>query len=104
MGNGNIIKAGIITLLVIFLFFLGVQIYSFLLQTKKSEMEYIELQNKLQQAKDDQNRFAADMDYYANPENLKKELKGRFNLKEPGEKMIILVNKSTSSIQSSTPR
>ncbi len=104
MGGGNIIKAGVVMLLVVFLFVLGTQIYSFVLQTNKTQKDFTELQNKLQQAKEDQGRFTADMNYYLNPENLKKELKGRFNYKEPGEKMLILVNKSSSSTSSSTPR
>ena len=105
MEGGNMLKAGGSVLLVLLLFFLSVQIYSFVSQTNKTEREYAELQNKLKQAKEDQNKFVADMDYYLNPENLKKELKGRFNYREPGEKMLILVNKGTSSlVSSSTPQ
>lgn len=105
MESGNIIKAGVIVLLAALLFILGVQIYTFVLQTNRTEKDVAELQNKLHQAKEDQNKFTADMNYYLNPENLKKELKGRFNYKDPGEKMLILVNKSdSSSISSSTPR
>ncbi len=105
MESGNIIKAGATVLLAVLLFVLGAQIYSFVLQTNKTEKDITELQNKLQQAKEDQNKFTADMNYYLNPENLKKELKGRFNYKEPGEKMLILVNKNNpSSTSSSTPR
>lgn len=105
MGNENLIKVGAIALLGILLFFLGTQIYSFVSQTSKAEKEYVELQHKLQQAKEEQAKLAADADYYLNPENLKKELKGRFNYKEPGEKMLILVNRgNSSSVPSSTPR
>lgn len=97
MRSGPIIKSGAIILLFILLFFLGAQIYSFVVQTRKAEKDAAELQTRLEQAKDDQNKLTADMDYYLNPENLKKELKGRFNLKDQGEKMLILVNKNNSS-------
>ena len=33
----------------------------------------------------------ADLEYYARPENLEKELRSRFNYKKPGEKLIIIV-------------
>ena len=41
-----------------------------------------------------------DLAYYANPENLVKALKEQFNYRAPGEKLIILVNPSTSSAPS----
>ena len=66
--------------------------------------DYEEMQNKLEQARMDQNKFSADLEYYLNPENLRKELKGRFNYKEPGEKMLILVNKDGTSTPTSSPR
>jgi len=49
------------------------QIYSAVLERLKSEN--IELKQRLQ--------------YLQNPENLKKEMKEKFNLAEPGEKLII---------------
>ena len=57
MESGNIIKVGVIVLLVVLLFVLGAQIYSFVSQTNKTEKDVAELQNKLQQAKEDQAEF-----------------------------------------------
>lgn len=102
MERGNVFKAGVAVLLLMLLLFLGAQIYSFLIQTDKAAKDFAELQGKLQQAKEDQNNFAAELNYYLNPENLKKEIKGRFNYKEPGEKVVILVNKSQSSSTASS--
>ena len=105
MESHSAVKVGAAVLLVVLILVLGAQILSFLSQTSKTQKDFTELQGKLEQAKADQNKFTADLDYYLNPQNLKKELKGRFNYKEPGEKMLILVNKeSSSSTKSLTPR
>ncbi len=36
-------------------------------------------------------KFQADLEYFASPENLEKELRSKFNYKKPGEKIIIVV-------------
>lgn len=36
-------------------------------------------------------KLRADLEYFADPENLIKELKSKFNYKKPGEKLIIVV-------------
>jgi len=104
MSSGNIVKAGVVALLFALVFVLGAQILSLASQSSKAGKDFAEMQNKLDQARADQNKFSADLEYYLNPENLKKELKGRFNYKEPGEKMLILVNKDGTSTPTSSPR
>jgi hypothetical protein len=36
-----------------------------------------------------------DISYFTSPQNLEKELRGEFNYKKPGEKMIIIVPESS---------
>lgn len=68
--------------------FLGVQLYNFYksnsamagkLETAEIEMRELTLENE---------KFQADLSYFAEPENLAKELKTRFDYKKPGEKLI----------------
>ncbi len=100
MRNGTVLKVGSIVLLSLLLIVLGAQIWSFVSETRNAQGDFNSLKSKLDQAKEDQSKSTADLNYYLNPENLKKELKGRFNYKEPGEKMIIVVGGAAAS---STP-
>ncbi len=52
---------------------------------------------KLNKAKSDQTKLIDELRYYGNPANAEKELRRRFNLREQGEKLIIIVPKSLSS-------
>lgn len=67
------------------------QTFSLLSQKKDVAEKYEELQSALAQTKDDQERLKTEINYLSNPSNLEKELRQRFNLKKPGEKMIIVV-------------
>ena len=97
-------RGGVLVLVGILLVTVWTQVFSFISQTHRAEKTLGELREKLEQAKADREKFAAEVDYYAHSENLKKELKGRFNYKEPGEHMIILVNKERpTSTTSTTP-
>lgn len=46
---------------------------------------------KLSALKIDSNNLKADLEYFSDPANLEKELRSRFNYKNPGEKLIIIV-------------
>lgn len=72
---------------------------TFSLLSQKSDVakKYEELQSDLAQTKADQERLKTEINYLSNPSNLEKELRLRFNLKKPGEKMIIVVPATTSS-------
>lgn len=41
--------------------------------------------------------LTAKLEYFSHPENLVKELKSKFNYREEGEKLIILISSSTAS-------
>ncbi len=45
----------------------------------------------------DSMNLKSDLDYLRIPENLEKELRGRFNYKNPGEKLIIVVPSGQST-------
>jgi len=86
------------------LFVLSVQIYSFLGREKQAEEEFSEFKTKLENAKLDQSKFQAELDFYMNPANLEKELRARFNYKEPDEKMLIIVPRSSTSTATTSPQ
>ncbi len=51
-------------------------------------------------AKTDEADFQTDVQYLANPVNLEKELRSRFNYKKPGETMIIIVPEQSTTVTS----
>lgn len=51
--------------------------------------------SKLSALEIDSRNLKADLEYLADPANLEKELRGRFNYKNPGEKLIIIVPPKT---------
>jgi hypothetical protein len=81
---------------------LGVQIYSFLGREKEARIMFGDLEAKLNQAKSEQNKFQADLNYYLNPANLEKELRARFNYRALDEKMLILVQPNNAATSSSS--
>ena len=82
----------------------GAQVYKFWGQANVAMRDYFDLQEKVNAAKQDNAKFQTELDYYSNPANLEKELRARFNYKEPGEKMIIIVPSVQTSTTSSTVR
>ncbi|MBI4087530.1 MAG: hypothetical protein HY434_01740 [Candidatus Liptonbacteria bacterium] len=77
--------------------FLSTQIYSFLGRERDAAKTFSEYQAKLRKATFDKKKLEEELRYYSNQENLEKELKGRFNYKEPDEKLIIIVPKNQST-------
>ena len=92
-------KIILLMLLAVVVLVLGAQIYSFLGREGELKADFAEIKAKLDRATTDQEKFQAELDYYLNPVNLEKELRARFNYKRPGEKLIIIVPRSTSSNQ-----
>jgi cell division protein FtsB len=95
-------KIAAIVVLSLLLIFLGVQIYSFVKQEHELGNDLSDLQTRLTTAQTNETNLQEQNDYLANPANLEKELRGRFNYKNPGETMVIIVP-SQSSTASSTP-
>lgn len=77
--------------------FLSFQIYGLWSQKRGLEKEFEESQAKFEALEREAANLESEIDYLANPANLEKELRSRFNLKKPGEKTIIIVPKNASS-------
>lgn len=80
---------------------LSFELYSLWVRNRAATSDLQQAQKKLQEVKIDQDRLQAELNYLANPMNLEKEVRSRFNLKLPGEKAVIIVPKTTST--TSTP-
>jgi cell division protein FtsB len=59
------------------------------------------LQDRLNLLRIDSARLKADIEYFSNPENIEKELRSKFNYKNPGEKLIIGVLQKDSATTTS---
>ena len=80
------------------LVFLVVQMWYFYERGVAASGSLREFQAELEKAKREHTSLEADYEYYQNTANLEKELRGRFNYRDPDEKMIIIVpNQSSSS-------
>jgi uncharacterized protein YoxC len=91
-----IIALGILVILV------GIQIVSFLKEQHALDQTLSDIQGKLSGAKTQEAALSNEVQYLANPVNLEKELRARFNYKKPGETMMIIVaSSSTSTVPSS---
>ncbi len=82
------------------LIFLGVNVYSFVKQEHEMGASLADVEARLTKAQADETNLQSEKQYLANPVNLEKELRARFNYKDPGEKMIIIVPLGTSSTTS----
>jgi len=82
------------------LVFLGVNVYSFVKQENSLGTSLADVQARLTKAQADETSLQAEKQYLANPVNLEKELRARFNYKLPGEKMVIIVPTGVTSTTS----
>ncbi len=79
------------TFLVVVVFLLGFQVFSFVKEKRQSSLKLDAAQKSLNQATINNEKLKAELEYLSNRANLEKELRSSFNLKKPGERMIILV-------------
>jgi hypothetical protein len=56
-----------------------------------------DIETRLTKAQYDEANLQSEVQYLANPLNLEKELRARFNYKKPGETMIVIVPAETST-------
>ncbi len=89
-------------LLAILLVFIGIQVYGFVIQEHQLNADLADVETRLTQAQTNAQSLQEESQYLANPLNLEKELRARFNYKKPGETMIIIVPEQSSTV-SSTP-
>ncbi|MDO8574127.1 MAG: hypothetical protein Q7R86_00675 [bacterium] len=84
-------KVAILIFLILIVAVLSYEVYSFWDKAEQISQEFDKVKLELGEAKFDQEKLKAELDYLSNPYNLEKELRARFNLREPGEKLIIIV-------------
>jgi len=77
----------------------GFQIVSFLEQKHALTQNMADISAKLAAAKLQEADLQEEAKYLSNPANLEKELRTQFNYKKPGETMIIIVPKTSSTPQ-----
>lgn len=92
----------ILSVVSIFILLLGFQIFSFLSEKKEMSSDFEAASLDLEKARINEMELEAELRYLASPANLEKELRARFNLKRPGEKMIIIVPKNSTNTATST--
>ena len=73
---------------VILLGFLAVQLYNLYVSNAITRKELDKANAEVQVLSDENEQLMADIEYYAEPENLAKELKARFDYRKPGETLI----------------
>lgn len=83
--------------LAIILVFVGGRVYSFFAQEQQLNNELADIEARLTKAKYDATNLRSEVRYLANPLNLEKELRTRFNYKKPGETMIVIVPAPSST-------
>lgn len=96
------LKKFLAALIVILIFFVGLQISSLLKDRLAAGVDYEKASKEFQYSEKAKARFQADLDYLAHPENFEKELKSRFHFELPNEKVLILVPSKTSTSSTST--
>ncbi|OGY64391.1 MAG: hypothetical protein A3I89_00415 [Candidatus Harrisonbacteria bacterium RIFCSPLOWO2_02_FULL_41_11] len=78
---------------------LSAQFYKLYIINRKLSGELFSAKEKVSGFLEENKKLQADLEYFAVPENLEKELRGQFNYKKPGEKLIIAVPpKSTTTV------
>ena len=64
---------------------------------QEAEKTYSDYVVKLNKAKIDEEKLQDELEYYSKQANVLKKLRGQFDYKSPGEKLIIIVPKNQST-------
>lgn len=83
--------------LAIFVFF-GYQVYKISLEAAGANLKLTELKLEKDAVEVDNNNLKSQIEYFTDPRNLEKELRARFNVRLPGEKLIIVVPKQDNQV------
>jgi len=81
----------LVLMLSIFLFFALYQSWVFFAQSRELKEEVAAAQAEANKALAENQALQEDYNFYSDPVNMEKELRARFNYREPGERMIIMV-------------
>ena len=72
---------------------IGMQLFGLNARRNEAAAKLSSVAGELLAVEEENIKLQADILYYANPDNLEKELRARFNYKSPGEELIIVVPK-----------
>ena len=86
------------SIFLIFFIFFGYQVYKISLEAADANSKLTELKLERNAMELDNNNLKSQIEYFADPRNLEKELRARFNVKLPGEKLIIVVPKQDNQV------
>lgn len=70
---------------------LGYELYGLNLEALEVKNKLIDLDSAKDAILKDNEKLKQDIDYFSEPYNLEKELRAKFNIKLPGEKLIIII-------------
>ncbi len=70
---------------------MGYELYGLNLESLRAQADFSNLNSEKQALVKDNEALRADIKYFSDPHNLEKELRARFNVRLPGEKLIIVV-------------
>ena len=93
-------KIAAIVILAIVLILVASRVFAFFMQERQLSAELSDVGTRLAQAETNEANLQAEVQYLANPLNLEKELRARFNYKKPGETMVVIVPPQTSTATS----
>jgi len=91
-----------IVILSIAIVFIGVKTYSFWRQEADLNSQLSDIKTRLTAAQMNEQNLASDSQYLADPINLEKEFRSRFNYKKPGETMVVIVSGATGTASTSS--
>ena len=97
--NHTNMKIAAAIILSIALIFVATQLVSAIKQEHSLAGSFSDIEGRLEQTKAQEQSLSAEMDYLANPVNLEKELRARFNYAKPGETMMVIVASSTPTVR-----
>lgn len=84
-------KVAIVIILIIASVAAWTQIYFILKERGQLKVKFDAFSAKANSLIEDNRKVKSEIEYFSIPENLKKELKSKYNYKQPDEKMIIVV-------------
>ena len=84
-------KPWLIAILSLVLIGVSAQVYLILKESNGLKKDLDDLNGQIRTLVKENTNLKSDIEYFSIPENLEKELKSKFNYKEAGEKMIIVV-------------
>lgn len=87
-----------LSLLIVLITVVGAELFLTVRETRTLQAEYATVSNALDALVQENSLLERDLSYYGQDENLKKELRARFNYKEPGESMIIVVPSRSNEV------